>query len=317
MNHDELSNNELNKSIGNIDPETVARWLESSGNYKVLRSIQMRDTFAGQINSPVKVLVVDTETTGLDFATCEVIEVGAVLIEVDQDTGAIGAVLGTYGGLEEPKVPITPENSAIHGITNDMVKGQRFDEAALKTLCDEAALFVAHNAAFDKPFMLRRFPWLEKSIWACTFRELPWTQENYSGRKLEYLLSDCGYFHGAHRAVEDCNALVHVLAQPLKTSQRMPFQVLFDSANESIYQIAALKAPFEKKDFLKSKGFRWNADDRVWEFEAVGFSEGKEVIEWLREQVYCTTGKIMLGFRIQAGVDRYSGTALKQQFKEV
>jgi len=33
--------------------------------------------------------------------------------------------------------------------------------------------------------------------------------------------------------------------------------------------------------------------------------------------VYCTTGKIMLGFRIQAGVDRYSGTALKQQFKEV
>jgi DNA polymerase-3 subunit epsilon len=49
----------------------------------------------------------------------------------------------------------------------------------------------------------------------------------------------------------------------------------------------------------------------------VGFSEGKEVIEWLREQVYCTTGKIMLGFRIQAGVDRYSGTALKQQFKEV
>jgi DNA polymerase III subunit epsilon len=25
----------------------------------------------------------------------------------------------------------------------------------------------------------------------------------------------------------------------------------------------------------------------------------------------------MLGFRIQAGVDRYSGTALKQQFKEV
>ena len=41
------------------------------------------------------------------------------------------------------------------------------------------------------------------------------------------------------------------------------------------------------------------------------------MIEWLREQVYCTTGKIMLGFRIQAGVDRYSGTELKQQFKEV
>lgn len=313
--------NEVNKnlaeSIGNIDPETVAKWLERSGNYKVLRRIQVRDNFGGQINSPVKVLVVDTETTGLDFTSSEVIEVGALLIEVDQDTGEVGDVLGSFGGLEEPQVAITAENSAIHGITNEMVKGKRFDEAALKALCSEAALFVAHNAAFDKPFMLRRFPWLEKSIWACTFRELPWTQENYSGRKLEYLLSDCGYFHGAHRAVEDCNALTHVLAQPLKTSHRMPFQVLFESANESIYQIAALKAPFDKKDFMKAKGFRWNADDRVWEFEAVGFSEGKEVIEWLREQVYCTTEKIMLGFRIQAGVDRYSGAELKQQFKEV
>jgi len=85
--------------MGNIDPETVAQWLESSGNYKVLRRIQMRDSFGGQISSPVKVLVVVTETTGLDFATCEVIEVGGLLIAVDQDTGAIGAVLGSYGGL--------------------------------------------------------------------------------------------------------------------------------------------------------------------------------------------------------------------------
>lgn len=312
-----MNTTDLIGNNSNIDPETVAQWLEDSGNYKVLRRIQMRQSFEGIINSPVKVLVVDTETTGLDFNTSEIIEVGALLIEVDQDTGALGKVLGTYGGLEEPALPITAENAAIHGITNDMVKGQRFNESEFKALCSEAVLFVAHNAAFDKPFMLRRFPWLEKSIWACTFQELPWTQEAYSGRKLEYLLSDCGYFHGAHRAVEDCNALAHVLAKPLKTSQRMPFEVLFESANEPIYQIAALKAPFEKKDFLKSRGFRWNADDRVWEFEAVGFSEGKEVIEWLREQVYCTTEKIMLGFRIQAGADRYSGTRLKQQFKEV
>ena len=117
-----MNSDELNSSIGNIDPETVAQWLEQSGNYKVLRRIQMRGSFGGQINSPVKVLVVDTETTGLDFSTCEVIEVGALLIEVDQDTGEIGAVLGSYGGLEEPKVAISVENSAIHGITNDMVK---------------------------------------------------------------------------------------------------------------------------------------------------------------------------------------------------
>jgi DNA polymerase III subunit epsilon len=305
------------QDLSNIEPETVAQWLESKGDYKVMRRIKMKDHFGGQIDKAVNVLVIDTETTGLDFKSSELIEVGALLIEVDDETGVLGAVQGQFGGLEEPTLPITPENSAIHGITNEMVKGQRFDESAFKALCERAHLFVAHNAGFDKPFLLRRFPWLENTMWVCSFRELPWTQENYSARKLEHLLAEYRLFHDAHRAVEDCNALAHVLSHPMKTSQRMPFQVLFESANESIYQIAALKAPFEKKDLLKGRGFRWNPDDRVWEYEAVGFSEGKEIIEWLREQVYVTTGKIMLGFRIQSGTERYSGLELKQQFKEV
>ena len=75
-----MNSNDVTESIGNIDPETVAQWLEKSGDYKVLRRIQMRESFGGPISSPVKVLVVDTETTGLDFATCEVIEVGALLV---------------------------------------------------------------------------------------------------------------------------------------------------------------------------------------------------------------------------------------------
>ena len=55
----------------------------------------------------------------------------------------------------------------------------------------------------------------------------------------------------------------------------------------------------------------------MWEMEVFGFSEGKEIIEWLREQIYCTPNKIMLGFRTHAGAQRYSCTPVKQQFKEV
>lgn len=303
--------------LSQVNPETVARWLEATGNYRVLRKIAMPTGFGGAVNHPVRVLVLDTETTGLELASAELIEVGALLVEVDRDTGELGQIVGSYGGLEEPRNAIPEESTAIHGITDEMVKGQRFDDNALQALVSKADLCLAHNAGFDKPFLLRRFEFFAQTVWACTFKELPWAQEGYSGRKLEYLLSDCGYFHAAHRAVEDCNALAHVLAQPLKVSHRMPMQVLFESASESIYQIAALKAPFEKKDFLKARGFRWNPEDRVWEYEAVGFSEGKEIIEWLRTQVYSTTNKIMLGFRIQSGTDRYSGQEVKQQFKEV
>lgn len=304
-------------NLDNVDPESIAAWLEATGQYKVLRKILQRDHFGGQVDHPVKVLIVDTETTGLEFDSSEVIELGAIALEVDRDTGAIGAVLGSYGGLEQPSIPIPPESTAIHGITDEMVRGQQFDEEAFRQLCEGTQLFVAHNAAFDKPFVLERFPWLEGSIWACTFKELPLDEEGYSGKKLEYLLSDCGYFHGAHRAVEDCNALAHVLNQPLKTSHRMPMQVLFESANEAMYEIAAINSPFEKKDVMKAKGFRWNSEDRVWQIDVFGFAEGKVIIEFLREQVYCTTGKIKLGFRTRSGAQRYSRTEIKQQFKDV
>lgn len=303
--------------LSQVDPDGVAQWLESTGRYRVFRRIETCEDFHGQVTHPVHVLVLDTETTGLDLQASELIEVGAILLEVDRDTGCVGRVVGSYGGLEEPQYTIPEESTAIHGITNDMVKGQRFDDDALAELVQRADLCIAHNAGFDKPFLLRRFACFASSTWACTLKEIPWAREGYAERKLGSLLSDYGYFHDAHRAVEDCNALIHVLSKPLKTSQNMPFQVLFDSANQPIYQIAALKAPFEKKDLLKAKGFRWNADDRVWELDAIGFAEGKEAIEWLREYVYCTSNKIMLGFRTQMGPERYSGTPSKQQFKEV
>jgi DNA polymerase III subunit epsilon len=300
-----------------VDPEAIAQWLESNNDYKVLRRIKMRDHFDGQVDSPVKVVIVDTETTGLDFEQCDMIEVGLIAVEVDQQIGVVGQIISSYGGLEDPGQPIPPESTAIHGITDEMVVGQKFDEDRIKAVCDGAALFVAHNAGFDKPFVMRRFPWMEDTLWVCSFRELPLNQEGYSSGKLENLIQECGYFHTAHRAVEDCNALLHFLALPLKESQRQPFEVLFQSASESLYEIAALNAPFERKDALRSKGFRWNPDERVWEYVAMGFAEGKEVIDWMRTHVYNTTEKIRLGFRIRSGKDRYSKAFVRQQFKEV
>lgn len=46
--------------------------------------------------------VLDTETTGMDLAADQVIELALVAFEYDEGTGAIGRVLGTYSGLEDP-----------------------------------------------------------------------------------------------------------------------------------------------------------------------------------------------------------------------
>lgn len=303
--------------LDHIDPEIIANWLNTKADYQVLRRIKDVDDFGGTVNQAVTVVVVDTETTGLDFDQSDLIEVGLIAVEVDRITGQIGKVIGRYGGLEDPGVPIPPESTKIHGITDDMVQGKQFDENAVQAICQKADLFLAHNAGFDKPFMMRRFPWLEDTLWSCTYKELPLSQEGYTSGKLENLLHEIGCFHQAHRAVEDCTALLFFLAAPLKDSQRQPLEIIFDTSTESIYEIAAINAPFETKDVLKAKGFRWNPADRVWEYIAMGFSEGKEIIEWLRTSVYNTSEKIRLGFRVRQGKNRYSNLAVKQQLKEV
>jgi DNA polymerase III subunit epsilon len=75
--------------------------------------------------------------------------------------------------LEDPGRPIPPESTAIHGITDDMVKGQRFDDAAVASLLDGVALVIAHNATFDRPFLEARFPLFEHLHWGCSIRDIP------------------------------------------------------------------------------------------------------------------------------------------------
>ena len=66
----------------------------------------------------------------VDPAVDKVIELAVVVFEYCHATGVVGRVLGSYDGLEDPGAPIPPSSSAIHGITDAMVAGQRIDDAA-------------------------------------------------------------------------------------------------------------------------------------------------------------------------------------------
>jgi len=83
-------------------------------------------------------------------------------------------LLGLYDGLEDPGVPIPPESTAIHGIADEMVRGQRLDESAIESLLDGVGVVIAHNAGFDRPFVERRLSGFESLAWGCSLREVPW-----------------------------------------------------------------------------------------------------------------------------------------------
>jgi DNA polymerase-3 subunit epsilon len=276
--------------LGLADFEAAADALEASGQYRVLRRLQPRPVIAARMAVPGErvAVIVDTETTGLDHTRDEVIEIGMVAFSYSED-GRIGDVIGTYNALREPTVPITPEITRLTGITPEMVKGQTIDLDAVEAFIQPAHLVIAHNARFDRPFCERLAHGFSLKAWACSHAEISWSEYGFEGSKLGYLLSQCGWFHQGHRAVEDCHALLEVLASPLPGDAGCAISHLLASARKALLRVWAEGSPFDMKDTLKKRGYRWNdgtnGRPKSW-FIEIAEDMYEAELKFLRQEIY-------------------------------
>ncbi|EHS53182.1 DNA polymerase III subunit epsilon [Rhizobium sp. PDO1-076] len=109
------------------------------------------------------------------------------------------------------------------------------------------------------------------------------------GTKLGYLIGQAGYFHEGHRAVDDCFALLEVLAREVDGSASTAFAELYGASQRSRVRIFAENSPFDMKDHLKTRGYRWSdgSDGRPksWWIEV-----GEEALDeercYLRAEIY-------------------------------
>ncbi|KWT79483.1 3'-5' exonuclease [Agrobacterium radiobacter] len=271
------------------DDETLAGYLESTGNYRVLRRLQPRAVVdRPRPEFPRQGVILDTETTGLDHRTDEIIEIGVITFTFD-DNGAIGDVTGIYGGVRQPAIAIPEEITRPTGVTDEMVAGQSIDMARLTSLIADADLIVAHNASFDRPFCEAFSPIFRDKAWACSVSEIDWRVRGFEGNKLGYLIGQSGYFHDGHRAVDDCFALLEVLEQTRPGQSSAPFAELREASQRSRVRLYAENSPFDMKDHLKKRGYRWSdgSDGRPksWWVE---LPEEKldEELHFLRTEIY-------------------------------
>jgi DNA polymerase-3 subunit epsilon len=144
---------------------------------------------------------------------------------------------------------------------------------------------IAHNAGFDRPFLEARLKVFENLPWACSFEQIPWSEEGFRGSKLEYLGWESGFFYDAHRSEVDCRALLEVLRRPLPKSGVIAFKRLLDGSAEPALRLWATGSPFEAKDVLRARGYRWDPERRSWH-RVVAKSAAKEESEWLKADVY-------------------------------
>ncbi|MFW2449091.1 3'-5' exonuclease [Qipengyuania profunda] len=271
------------------DLDAMAEALQASGQYRVLRRLQPRLRINDSGGAPTRLgLFVDVETTGLDPTKHEIIELGMIPFSYLPD-GLICDIGPPFEQFQEPSAPIPPEITRLTGITDAMVAGHRIDLDAVRALVDRASLVIAHNAGFDRRFLERLSDAFVFKPWACSMSQIDWIGEGHEGVKLAYLAAGAGFFYDRHRAVHDCRAAIELLAMPLPASRVPAMQKLLEKARRPSWRIWAENSPFDLKDVLKARGYRWNGDDnpnpRAWYIDVDDGLQGDE-IAFLRKEIY-------------------------------
>ena len=264
----------------------VLKWLANDG-YKVTRPLIERAFYSDQ-PPPAKLLkaaILDTETTGTNQATDRIIELGIVVVEYCPESGQVYRVLETFDELEYPDGPIPPESTLIHGITDEMVRGKKINDVAVEALMSDVSLVIAHNAFFDRGFVEERLPLFKSKPWACSYDQISWKTEGIGSAGLEFIAYRFGFSYAGHRASIDCHALLEVLQSELPLSGVKVMKVLLEKARIPEFKVSALKAPFETKDKLKERGYRWDAERKLWHTTLPQTDISIEV-DWLRAEVY-------------------------------
>jgi DNA polymerase-3 subunit epsilon len=220
------------------------------------------------IGDELAVIFLDTETTGLESESSKIIELGLVKLLYSPSMNHISEIVYAKSFFEDPLEPISLQITEICGITDDMVAGHKFDDNEIHDLFAADPIVIAHNAGFDRAFFDKRFPKLNELRWACSIVDIDWQSFGVKSKSLEYLLMSRGYFYEAHRAQVDCLAtafLLHIYPEGMS-------QVIKASQNKS-YTVRAIGAPFEHKDTLKKRGYKWEPDLKIQKHWFIDVSE--------------------------------------------
>jgi DNA polymerase-3 subunit epsilon len=221
-----------------------------------------------------RILIVDTETTGLDPATGKLIEVGAVLFDVRQR--AVLSQVSTLLPVEEnPVEHINRISPAIACATPAAVIQQARE--LVRALSVHADAFVAHNAEFDAKWL----PGLGPQPWICTMDDVRWPKVSRARQSVVGLALDYGVpVWAAHRALTDCTYLAQVMERE-PALERLLVQALEPK------QLYVAMVSYEDRRVARDAGFQWDqAVPKAWsrkltvsEAEALDFPVHPAVIQ--------------------------------------
>ena len=213
------------------------------------KSNEERVEISSKEHFPENILILDTETTGLDNQADDCLEVGSILFNVKSRS-----VLAQQSFL----LPVDINNAEkINNIPAEITRlPQPLFEAIkyFESLVRAADVIVAHNAEFDmKWFGLKKLPQIEKQ-WICSMDDITWPADKQL--KTRPSVRDLALAYGvpvwnAHRALTDCIYLSEVFKRCSELEK------LLTRALEPKVLLRA-EISYEERYLAKNAGFRWN-----------------------------------------------------------
>ena len=274
------------------DLNKLAAILSGSNQYRVIEKYQRPEYYnTGNPDNPELKLIgvfLDIEATGLSYTQDKLIELGMVKFEYTQD-GRIFRLLDEFSGYQDPNMPIPEAISKLTSITDNMVKGHRINADEVDSYLNNVDIIIAHNAQFDRTFFEMTFPTIAPKAWGCSMYDIDWKNEGISSHKLEYIAYKYNFFFEGHRAIIDCLAGIHILAQKLLISKELVLKQLLTNSQALRFKLWVTNSPYDSKDLLKARGYRWsmnqNDKHRAWSIELTEDKVAEE-INYLRSNIY-------------------------------
>ena len=121
-------------------------------------------------------------------------------------------------------------------------------------------------------------------VWACSVNDINWAERGFNARGQEILCIWHGFYYESHRAMYDVDALIHLVTYDVKNQNKASLELIANSTKPS-YQVAALNSPFETKDLLKSRKYRWNPIKRYW-WKNIFLEDLESEKEWMADNIY-------------------------------
>ncbi len=150
-----------------------------------------------------ELVFIDTETSGLDLNSCELIQVAAIRMMGDKE-------LSSFNAYIKPSKPISQEISELTGISNELLEQAQEADLVLKDFADFVAgsPVVAHNASFDRAFLEKQSPSFITEHWVDSLTLARIALPRFAHHRLSDLVAAFALSEQvSHNAMDDARAL--------------------------------------------------------------------------------------------------------------